>query len=86
MVDKVLQAHREGSSLRGISRTTKLAYNSVRKVFKAFEASGKDELLTVDKFGFLTIFSLSKLQTNQPHLGNSIVLREVLTNSVLQES
>lgn len=28
-IETVLQAHAEGSSLRGISRTTKLAYNTV---------------------------------------------------------
>ena len=30
----VLQAHSEGSSLRGISRTTKLAYNTVVKIVR----------------------------------------------------
>lgn len=30
----VLQAHAEGSSLRGISRTTKLAYNTVVKIVR----------------------------------------------------
>ena len=30
----VLQAHCEGSSLRGISRTTKLAYNTVVKIVR----------------------------------------------------
>ena len=30
----VLQAHGEGSSLRGISRTTKLAYNTVVKIVR----------------------------------------------------
>lgn len=39
----VLQAHSEGSSLRGISRTTGLAYNTVVNIVRA--ASQKAQLL-----------------------------------------
>lgn len=34
-IRQVLQAHSEGSSLRGISRTTKLAYNTVVSIIRA---------------------------------------------------
>lgn len=34
-IRQVLQAHSEGSSLRGISRTTKLAYNTVVSIVRA---------------------------------------------------
>lgn len=40
---QVLQAHSEGSSLRGISRTTKLAYNPVVSIVRA--ASQKAQLV-----------------------------------------
>ena len=33
-IETVLQAHTEGSSLRGISRTSKLAYNTVISVVR----------------------------------------------------
>lgn len=39
-IETVLQAHAEGSSLRGISRTTKLAYNTVISVVR-YAAQGK---------------------------------------------
>lgn len=42
-VQQVLQAHSEGSSLRGISRITKLAYNTVVSIVRA--ASAKSELV-----------------------------------------
>ena len=34
-IDQVLQAHSEGTSLRGISRITKLAYNTVVSIIRA---------------------------------------------------
>jgi hypothetical protein len=34
-IRQVLQAHSEGSSLRGIRRTTKLAYNTVVSIVRA---------------------------------------------------
>jgi transposase-like protein len=34
-IRQVLQAHSEGSSLRGISRTTRLAYNTVVSIVRA---------------------------------------------------
>lgn len=42
-VQQVLQAHSEGSSLRGISRITKLAYNTVVSIVRA--ASAKAQLV-----------------------------------------
>jgi transposase-like protein len=42
-IRQILQAHSEGSSLRGISRTTKLAYNTVVSVIRA--ASQKAQML-----------------------------------------
>jgi transposase-like protein len=42
-VRQVLQAHSEGSSLRGISRTTGLAYNTVVSIVRA--ASQKAQLV-----------------------------------------
>jgi transposase-like protein len=42
-IRQVLQAHSEGSSLRGISRTTKLAYNTVVSVVRA--ASQKAQMV-----------------------------------------
>jgi transposase-like protein len=42
-IRQVLQAHSEGSSLRGISRTTKLAYNTVVSIVRA--ASQKAQLV-----------------------------------------
>ena len=39
----VLQAHAEGSSLRGVSRTTKLAYNTVVSLVR--EASVKGQMV-----------------------------------------
>jgi transposase-like protein len=42
-IRQVLQAHSEGSSLRGISRTTKLAYNTVVSVIRS--ASQKAQML-----------------------------------------
>jgi transposase-like protein len=42
-IRQILQAHSEGSSLRGISRTTKLAYNTVVSVIQA--ASQKAQIL-----------------------------------------
>ena len=42
-IRQVLQAHREGSSLRGISRITKLAYNTVVSIVRA--ASQKAQLI-----------------------------------------
>jgi transposase-like protein len=43
----VLQAHSEGSSLRGISRTTKLAYNTVVSIVRS--ASQKAQLVDNQK-------------------------------------
>ena len=37
-IDQVLQAHSEGTSLRGISRITKLAYNTVVSIVRASSA------------------------------------------------
>jgi transposase-like protein len=37
-IDQVLQAHSEGTSLRGISRITKLAYNTVVSIIRASSA------------------------------------------------
>ena len=42
-IRQVLQSHSEGSSLRGISRTTKLAYNTVVSIVRA--ASQKAQLV-----------------------------------------
>ena len=42
-IRQVLQAHSEGSSLRGISRTTKLASNTVVRIVRA--ASAKAQLV-----------------------------------------
>lgn len=42
-IRQVLQAHSEGSSLRGISRTTELAYNTVVSIVRA--ASQKAQLV-----------------------------------------
>ena len=42
-IQEVLQAHSEGSSLRGISRTTRLAYNTVVSIVRA--ASNKAQLV-----------------------------------------
>ncbi|CAA9367476.1 hypothetical protein AVDCRST_MAG94-3857 [uncultured Leptolyngbya sp.] len=42
-IRQVLQAHSEGSSLRGISRITKLAYNTVVSIVRA--ASQKAQLI-----------------------------------------
>jgi transposase-like protein len=42
-IRQVLQAHSEGSSLRGIARTTGLAYNTVVNVIRA--ASAKAQLI-----------------------------------------
>ena len=42
-IRQVLQAHSEGSSLRGISRTTKLAYNTVVSIVRA--ASQKAQMV-----------------------------------------
>lgn len=46
-VQQVLQAHSEGSSLRGISRITGLAYNTVVSIVRA--ASAKAQLVHNDK-------------------------------------
>ena len=37
----VLQAHSEGSSLRGVSRTTKLAYNTVVSLVRRASVKGQ---------------------------------------------
>ena len=37
----VLQAHSEGSSLRGVSRTTKLAYNTVVDIIRVASVKGQ---------------------------------------------
>ena len=37
----VLQSHSEGSSLRGISRTTKLAYNTVVSLVRGASVKGQ---------------------------------------------
>ncbi len=37
----VLQAHSEGSSLRGVSRTTKLAYNTVVSLVRKVSVKGQ---------------------------------------------
>ena len=37
-IDQVLQAHQEGTSLRGISRITKLAYNTVVSIVRSSSA------------------------------------------------
>lgn len=42
-IRQVLQAHSEGSSLRGISRTTRLAYNTVVSIVRS--ASQKAQLV-----------------------------------------
>ena len=42
-VQQVLQAHIEGSSLRGVSRITGLAYNTVVSIIRS--ASGKAQLV-----------------------------------------
>ena len=42
-VQQVLQAHREGSSLRGVSRITGLAYNTVVSIVRS--ASSKAQLV-----------------------------------------
>lgn len=42
-IHQVLQAHSEGSSLRGVSRTTQLAYNTVVSILRA--ASHKAQLI-----------------------------------------
>jgi transposase-like protein len=42
-IHQVLQAHSEGCSLRGISRTTKLAYNTVVSIVRA--ASQKAQMV-----------------------------------------
>jgi lambda repressor-like predicted transcriptional regulator len=42
-IREVLQAHSEGSSLRGISRITELAYNTVVSIVRA--ASSKAQLV-----------------------------------------
>ena len=39
-IEQVLQAHSEGTSLRGISRVTKLAYNTVVSVIRAASVKG----------------------------------------------
>lgn len=46
-VQQVLQAHSEGSSLRGISRITELAYNTVVSIVRA--ASTKAQLVHNDQ-------------------------------------
>lgn len=46
-VQQVLQAHSEGSSLRGISRITGLAYNTVVSIIRA--ASAKAQLIHNDQ-------------------------------------
>ena len=46
-VRQVLQAHSEGTSLRGISRITKLAYNTVVSIIRA--ASEKAQLVHNEK-------------------------------------
>lgn len=46
-VQQVLQAHSEGSSLRGISRITRLAYNTVVSIVRS--ASHKAQLVHNDK-------------------------------------
>lgn len=40
-IRQVLQAHREGSSLRGMSRTTHLAYNTVVSIVRAASRRGQ---------------------------------------------
>lgn len=40
-IRQVLQAHSEGSSLRGISRTTGLAYNTVVSIIRAASQRGQ---------------------------------------------
>jgi len=40
-IRQVLQAHSEGSSLRGISRTTHLAYNTVVSIVRAASRRGQ---------------------------------------------
>ena len=42
-IQQVLQAHSEGSSLRGVSRITGLAYNTVISIIRS--ASGKAQLV-----------------------------------------
>jgi lambda repressor-like predicted transcriptional regulator len=37
----VLQAHSEGSSLRGVSRTTNLAYNTIVSLIRAASVKGQ---------------------------------------------
>ena len=40
-IQMVLQAHSEGSSLRGVSRTTKLAYNTVVSLVRGASVKGQ---------------------------------------------
>ncbi len=40
-IHMVLQAHSEGSSLRGVSRTTKLAYNTVVSLVRGASVQGQ---------------------------------------------
>ena len=40
-IHTVLQAHAEGSSLRGVSRTTNLAYNTVVSLLRAASVKGQ---------------------------------------------
>ncbi len=46
-IDQVLQAHSEGSSLRGISRISGLAYNTVVSIIRA--SSSKAQLVHNDQ-------------------------------------
>ncbi len=56
-VQQVLQAHSEGSSLRGISRITRLAYNTVVSIVRA--SSAKAQLVHNDQVGQVTTQEVS---------------------------
>ena len=56
-VQQVLQAHSEGSSLRGISRITGLAYNTVVSIVRA--ASTKAQLVHNDQVETVTTEEVS---------------------------
>lgn len=56
-VQQVLQAHSEGSSLRGVSRITGLAYNTVVSIVRS--ASAKAQLVHNDQVEQVTIGEVS---------------------------
>ena len=56
-IEHVLQAHSEGSSLRGISRITGLAYNTVVSIVRS--ASNKAQLIHNDRVEDITTSEVS---------------------------